>query len=336
MQLSITDPTPVAGELVTVTALVRHRARFALRAQVLWQAGGHARTTPLTLAPDEAAFAELDWRAAGRGPFEIRVPSVIVVDPLGLIVRRVRIGARIELLILPRTIDALAGRLRGAAPAMGPGALGGDQALGNDTGAPAGAVRDYRTGDPLRQIHWKQSARQGELLVNLHETAGSAQRALLLVHDRDAFATPEEFELAVSAAATLASQWLREGHPIRLHLSAESSALCSTEGEMLRALSYARLGAGGASRMVSGLSPPPHAVITGNLDECLVRELAQFEAGGILLAHRRDPGAATPQHWRAFEIPDPTPSGGSRRPTEANPAEASPTEANPAEVNDDA
>lgn len=40
----------------------------------------------------------------------------------------------------------------------------------------------------MRQVHWKQSARQGELLVKLHETSETAQRSLLLVTDAAAYA----------------------------------------------------------------------------------------------------------------------------------------------------
>ncbi|MBO1902621.1 DUF58 domain-containing protein [Leucobacter weissii] len=306
--LSPTDPTPTAGETVRLTALVRHRARSALRCRALWSIAGRRDATPLQVDPGEPALAQRGWEAIGRGPVRARVSAITVFDPLGFIARNVRAGAETELLVLPRTLPALSELLRDAGRVSGTGSSSGTRMWRSDSGAPAGSVRDYRSGDSLRQIHWKQTARQGELLVKLHETASSASRSLLLVTASDAYADDDDFELAVAAAATLGSLWLRDGHLVELRLEAGRPLLCASEGELLRALSHVQLRHDDRTAPASDLASAPQAVVTGELDERLALELARLGRGGLLLARRRRIGAAAPMEWSFIGIPGPAAS----------------------------
>lgn len=63
-------------------------------------------------------------------------------------------------------------------------------------------LRPYRWGDPTRLIHWKTSARYGELRVRELETYTGGQ-ALVIGLDNGSQWNPEDFEQAVSAAASL-------------------------------------------------------------------------------------------------------------------------------------
>lgn len=90
-----------------------------------------------------------------------------------------------------------------------------------------GRLRKYEAGDPLRQIHWKYSAKQGTLLTRIAEEQGSFPRLLLLsTHVGDyadgaavagrvgqaEYLSSENFELAVSAAVSwLQRETLRQG-----------------------------------------------------------------------------------------------------------------------------
>ncbi|WP_068782740.1 DUF58 domain-containing protein [Paenibacillus phocaensis] len=65
-----------------------------------------------------------------------------------------------------------------------------------------GRLRPYTPGDPLRRIHWKYSAKKGELLSRIPEEQGVMPKYLLLSAQQGDYATPAGFELAVSAAAT--------------------------------------------------------------------------------------------------------------------------------------
>ena len=68
-------------------------------------------------------------------------------------------------------------------------------------------VREYRTGDPLRRIHWKATARTGELHSRLYEASTLIGAHLVLDFGRAAWegGDPERAELAVTAVASIAS-----------------------------------------------------------------------------------------------------------------------------------
>jgi uncharacterized protein (DUF58 family) len=72
------------------------------------------------------------------------------------------------------------------------------------------ALRPYRWGDPMRLIHWRTSARYGELRVRELETLTSRQ-AMTIALDTTAPWDPDTFELAVIAAASLFDYALQRG-----------------------------------------------------------------------------------------------------------------------------
>ena len=63
-------------------------------------------------------------------------------------------------------------------------------------------LRPYRHGDPTRLIHWRTSARYGELRVRELEVAAGGQEIIIAL-DSGALWQPEEFERAVTVAASL-------------------------------------------------------------------------------------------------------------------------------------
>ena len=63
-------------------------------------------------------------------------------------------------------------------------------------------LRPYRHGDPTRLIHWRSSARYGELRVRELEVAAGGQEIIIAL-DSAATWQPEEFERAVTVAASL-------------------------------------------------------------------------------------------------------------------------------------
>ncbi|NJS10869.1 MAG: DUF58 domain-containing protein [Microcoleus sp. CSU_2_2] len=63
-------------------------------------------------------------------------------------------------------------------------------------------LRPYRHGDPTRLIHWRTSARYGELRVRELEVAAGGQEIVIALDSAVAW-QPEEFERAVTVAASL-------------------------------------------------------------------------------------------------------------------------------------
>ncbi|MEB3292661.1 MAG: DUF58 domain-containing protein [Synechococcales bacterium] len=77
------------------------------------------------------------------------------------------------------------------------------------------SLRPYRWGDATRLIHWRTSARYGELRVRELETFTSG-RSLTLCLDSARAWQPEDFEQAVIAAASLYFYGVRQGLSIQL------------------------------------------------------------------------------------------------------------------------
>lgn len=80
-------------------------------------------------------------------------------------------------------------------------------------------ARDYHCDDPFKRIHWKASARSSQLQARQYESTASLN--LLLVLDVHSFQqqgdeSQEDFETAVSTAASLAYEVQREGSSVGL------------------------------------------------------------------------------------------------------------------------
>jgi len=76
------------------------------------------------------------------------------------------------------------------------------------------ALRPYEPGDDRRYVHWRTSARTGELMVRQFNETRRSQLTMVLSEDAAAYADPEEFELAVSITASIATQVIRDGTQI--------------------------------------------------------------------------------------------------------------------------
>ena len=81
------------------------------------------------------------------------------------------------------------------------------------------AVRPYQAGDPLNQIHWRATARTGELHSRIYENSCIAGATLLLDFHTEAYQGSGESvsgELAITTAASLANALFEEGHQVGL------------------------------------------------------------------------------------------------------------------------
>jgi uncharacterized protein (DUF58 family) len=81
------------------------------------------------------------------------------------------------------------------------------------------ATREYRRGDDLRRVHWRSTARTGELMVRREEQPWESRATVVL--DTRIFAHRGEgptasFEWAVSAAASIAVHLRQAGYKLRL------------------------------------------------------------------------------------------------------------------------
>lgn len=76
------------------------------------------------------------------------------------------------------------------------------------------ALRPYAPGDDRRHVHWRSTARTGTLMVRQFEDTRRSHIVVALSRNAAEYADPEEFELAVSAAGSIAVQALRDDREI--------------------------------------------------------------------------------------------------------------------------
>lgn len=92
------------------------------------------------------------------------------------------------------------------------------------------AIREYMPGDSRRHVHWKSTAKTGTLMVRQFEESRRARIAVVLDVLASEYETEEEFELAVSAAASLALQAVRDDREVLMVTSGMSEL---RRGEMI-------------------------------------------------------------------------------------------------------
>jgi uncharacterized protein (DUF58 family) len=89
------------------------------------------------------------------------------------------------------------------------------------------AVREYAYGDNQRHIHWKATARRGELQTKLFEPSATPQLSIFL--NQDTFVhmyeglDPPTLELAITTAASVANHALEQGWMVGLQINAFAS-----------------------------------------------------------------------------------------------------------------
>jgi uncharacterized protein (DUF58 family) len=122
--------------------------------------------------------ATLAYRVHGehRGRHPLGPLRLRLVDPFGL-VERTAVGTdRATLLVVPRVRPLGAGGPVGGHGGGGEGSRRTIAVHGEDDVS----TREYRYGDDLRKVHWRATARTGELMVRLEERPWRAQATLLL------------------------------------------------------------------------------------------------------------------------------------------------------------
>jgi hypothetical protein len=160
-------------------------------------------------------------------------------DPVGLFTRRVRWAEAVELLVRPATVD-LAGLPVGQLRDLE--GVPSDQLSMSDLAFHA--LREYVPGDDLRHVHWRSSARAGQLLVRQYHDSRRTSAVLLVDTRRDAYADAEDFELALSVAASVTTRAARDGFDLTLvcgDLTVGGSAVAGDPSYVLDAFCRAEL-----------------------------------------------------------------------------------------------
>lgn len=78
------------------------------------------------------------------------------------------------------------------------------------------ALREYLPGDDRRHVHWKSTARTGRLTVRQFEVTRRSRVLVVFSLHEDDYASEEDFELTVSAAASIALRAMHDGRSVTL------------------------------------------------------------------------------------------------------------------------
>lgn len=214
------DPARVPmGQTATVTLRLENLSRLPtgvllLEDRLPYRFGSPPRFVLDRMEPMGVREVQYTLHCDARGRFEIGPLSVRLTDPFGL-AELTRSFLTLETLVVTPQVQPL--------PRV---SLGGEWAGSGESRArsvgSAGdqdvAPREYRQGDDLRRVHWRSTARYGELMVRREEQPWQA-RACVLLDTRFAAhrgsGPDSSFEWAVSAAASVSVSLTRGGYVLR-------------------------------------------------------------------------------------------------------------------------
>jgi uncharacterized protein (DUF58 family) len=221
-----------------------------------------------------------------RGKFVVGPLEIRIADAFGLVELGRSFSSSTTFVVTPKVVPLPRAVVSGSWLGEGDGRTRAMAAAGEDDVVP----RPYRDGDELRRVHWRSTARYGELMVRREEQQWRNRAVLLLDTRRSAHAgsgAASSFEFAVSAAASIGVHLAHEG--LDGQLVTDTGALTATgtfEDVLLNSLAVIKLSRGhdlgpgvAALRSSSGLL----IAVTGRLSPGAARQLA---------ASRRDAGPA--------------------------------------------
>ncbi|WP_416840269.1 DUF58 domain-containing protein [Haloferax sp. DFSO52] len=250
------------GETHTVSVDIDAPRAFQATVSDALTGGLDGDSTVDAVVGDGSISYDVTYRA--RGPATIGPVTVVAHDLLGLFSQTFTVGDRMEVLVFPQvgSLTTTANRTLSALS---------DQRTTSHRGE-FDRLREYTTGDPLRDIHWKSSAKSGELVVKTYTNHANADAVAVSVGCVDG----QEDDVA-EAAATLSWSLLDTGIPVRL--SSPVGVTDATPDERRRILAH-------LSRLESGAVPDVDSdvVVRGDAGQTYVTFAGQETTFDLLRA----------------------------------------------------
>ena len=212
----------VAGSTARVRLELDNLTRVATRVllaedQVPYTLGSSPRFVLARLPSGRRAAVSYSIRSQLRGRYPIGPLTLRLADPFGMCEVTRAFTATDPLVVVPRTWPLAAVRAGGQWAGNGESSARSAAASGEDDLA----VREYRYGDDLRRVHWRSTARRGELMVRRDEQPRQLRATVLIDARLDGHrgeGASSSFEWAVSAAASAAVSLARQRYGVRLLL----------------------------------------------------------------------------------------------------------------------
>jgi len=215
------DPPRVpAGQTTTVTARVENVSR--LRTGVLlaedvtpYALGSRPRFVLDEIEPGGNRELSYEIRSDTRGKFTIGPLRVRVADTFGLVEISRSFSTTSTLVVTPKIHALPRVTAQSSWLGEGDGGMRTISAIGEDDAAP----RAYQDGDSLHRVHWRSTARYGQLMVRREEHQWRNSASVFLDTRRTAHTgsgPTSTFEFAVSAAASIGAHLSEDGFRARL------------------------------------------------------------------------------------------------------------------------
>jgi uncharacterized protein (DUF58 family) len=195
------------SRLPTGTLLLEDRLPYAL--------GSRPRVVLERLGSHQASSVAYSVRAGVRGRYVIGPLVIRLTDPFGLCELTRAFPSIDRLTVIPQVTPLPSVRLAGEYAGSGESRARSVAVHGEDDAA----TREYRRGDDLRRVHWKSTARTGELMVRREEQPWESWATIVLdtrAHAHPGTGPTASFEWAVSAAASVAVHLRQSGYKLRL------------------------------------------------------------------------------------------------------------------------
>ncbi|MGH3663852.1 MAG: DUF58 domain-containing protein, partial [Micromonosporaceae bacterium] len=154
-------------------------------------------------------------RAEARGRYRIGPLQVRLSDPFGLCELVRAFPTVSNLIVTPQVAPLPSVRVAGEHVGSGASRARSVAVHGEDDTA----TREYRHGDDLRRVHWRSTARVGELMVRREEQPWESRATIVLDPRLSAHrgeGPTSSFEWAVSAVASIAVHLRQAGYRLRL------------------------------------------------------------------------------------------------------------------------
>jgi uncharacterized protein (DUF58 family) len=206
------------GETLTIAYTVRDPGRLPR----LWLDVHSPTTLPsrlpghaVSLRPRQQRSWTVQVPLLRRGHHRIEPAVIRTGDPLGLFEAYATVGSATSIVVTPRVEPLPLFRLP---PALIQGTAARPERTPHTTPLVTG-VRPYAPGDAYNRIHWRSSARQGELQVKEFDTQRTADVWLYLDLDRTVHTGQGDtatVETAVRVAASIGGQALAEGRSLAI------------------------------------------------------------------------------------------------------------------------
>ncbi|HEY3206365.1 MAG TPA: DUF58 domain-containing protein [Gaiellaceae bacterium] len=215
LQREIRGKERVEGDDVEVRLRLEHHARVPPASLVLVEDLSGLGERRTALESKRGAYMLTGLR---RGRYAFASATAVLEDAFGLQRAEVPLAAPSALLVYPRLVELDRLFSEGGAYAQDGRRL----LLRRPSGFDLHSVREYEQGESLRKVHWRSTAKRGELMVKELEDAPRDEVAVLLdackngggPHERDVF------DVVVRAAGSLLLTQARRGRRAVLVLNA--------------------------------------------------------------------------------------------------------------------